>query len=759
MFELLLLLLPAQATLDTAGQDTVFYGGKLVRFRAKTEEVVLLDSAWVRFRDMTVYSDSIHYDTRIHRLAAFGDVLFNSGDENITGTMLQYDLDTRKGMMRSARTEVQDGFFWAEEVWLVKEKTINARRGYYTTCPRDPPHYVFYGPRMKLFMDDVAIAEPVVFKLFGVPLLAAPFWFVPVASERKSGIMPFKVGHAVGQGWYAKNLAYYWVINDYADATFYADIMSEKGIQPRLEAVYRVQPYAEGSIQASYIQELDTRKQRYSLNAENVSERFFFDTDLRARADYVSDRSYAPDYAEEPLDWLKQDVFSFAEVSRAFGRVTKATARVEHETEFARNRRSTLLPSARFSFGARPLPFGWSVSPGISLKNSLEAQSDSLGTDTLRLAERSAAATFGLSSPGYSLGKAGELDISGSVGLNGGRCYRNSVLDREYLPVSTRLSAGMSQKPFGVLNIYEDVSFSRSDDLTDTMTAAPRYTGSLSGNFPLYKVFGVEALGMHGLLHTARPSLGIDYTPRVTESGFFGKITMDSAATANLNFALLNYFEAKVGEEKHKAKLGNVDFRTSYNLATEHLSPLRAVMGITPLQSIAGLQLQANAVASFNFDSLDLGDDYAVSTAFNLDKTLSWNRKQGTRTEESRDSVAQVQDTIGQPTLTDDDQQSEGWRIQLGLNHTYSRTTNMVTGTVGLTVPGWRFTLNSMGYNFASKQLTDYSITIWKDLCCWEAIVNIDRLGGRWKYDFQVQIKKLPDVKFGKSTFRSFLPE
>jgi hypothetical protein len=83
----------------------------------------------------------------------------------------------------------------------------------------------------------------------------------------------------------------------------------------------------------------------------------------------------------------------------------------------------------------------------------------------------------------------------------------------------------------------------------------------------------------------------------------------------------------------------------------------------------------------------------------------------------------------------------------------------MLRGSVGLTVPGWRLTLNSGGYNFVTKQVTDYSLTLWKDLHCWEAVVNLDRLGSVWRYDFEVQIKKLPSVKFGKSTFGPFLPQ
>ena len=227
LLALLLIAQPADTTAaDSSRRDIVYYGGKRVIFFAKTEEVVLLDSAWVRYRDMSVYSDSIHYDVKRHQLSAHADVLFTSGSENITGNLLIYDVDSRKGMMRTAYTKVENGFFRANEAWLVRERVMDARGGSFTTCDRDRPHYVFYGPRVKLLMDDVAITEPVLFKLFNTPVLAAPFWMVPVASKRRSGLMPFKIGNSSTEGLYSKNLAYYWVINDYSDMTFYADVMT-----------------------------------------------------------------------------------------------------------------------------------------------------------------------------------------------------------------------------------------------------------------------------------------------------------------------------------------------------------------------------------------------------------------------------------------------------------------------------------------------------------------------------------------------------
>jgi len=96
--------------------------------------------------------------------------------------------------------------------------------------------------------------------------------------------------------------------------------------------------------------------------------------------------------------------------------------------------------------------------------------------------------------------------------------------------------------------------------------------------------------------------------------------------------------------------------------------------------------------------------------------------------------------------------------LELRLNHTLGKNLNMLTGSVSFSFAGWRLGLNSIGYNFTRRQLTDYSITLWRDLHCWEALGTVSGLGKQWRWDFEVRIKKLPDVRFGKSLFRTFLP-
>jgi hypothetical protein len=727
---------------DSVGRDIVYFSGKrLISFRA-TEEVLLLDSASVKYRDMTVHSDSIRYDVKHHQLSAYKDVLFTSGSENITGNLLIYDVDSRKGMMRTAYTSVENGFFRANEVWLVGERVMDARGGSYTTCDREHPHYDFYGPRVKLLMDDVAIAEPVVFKLFNTPILAAPFWMVPVASKRRSGLLPFKIGNSSTEGLYSKNIAYYWVINDYSDMTFYADVMTKRGIQGRVEGVYIVTPFAQGNINGSYIREWDTRRERYSVSATHRSERFFLGSQFDGKLDLMSDAKYVPDYSEDQLEWLKPDLFSYGQISRNLRRVGSVTMLAQQKTEFASHTRWADLPSVRLSMTQRPLFAGWNLSPSASF---LHHTADTLDTTntlvTARTRDLLGNAAVGISSPAYTIGPLGTATISERLAFTEGRTYHNNSLDERPRSILSGFSANMDQRFMGTLGLNEAIAITQSDNLRDTLPVAAAYTGSVTGRAILYRVFSVTAFGMRGLLHTATPTAALSYTPKmdtVNPAPLFGRPHFLNPEHALVNLGLANTFQAKVDTAGTKRDLGTISLATSYNLLDsapsplKRLSPLTGTISLDPLQG-QKLNLSIDASAGFDFDSLDFSKNYSVATTFYLNR-IGFD---STRAERG---------------------------FQLGLSHTYSHgsvgtSAHMITGTAAFAIPGWKLILTDFGYNFTQKQVTNYGLLLTKDLHCWEAFAKLQKLGTRWSYDFEVRIKKLPDLKLGKGTFGSLLPK
>lgn len=720
---------------DSATEEVVFYGARRAIFFAREDWVVLIDSAWVRYRDMSVQSDSINYSIRNHLLSAYGNVLFQSASEEVTGTELYYNVNTRKGMMKKARSEVENGYLYAKEAWLVKEKVLNARSANYTTCDLSHPHYTFFGSRVKLFMDDIAITQPVVLRIWKIPVLAAPFWLVPVASKRKSGLMPFKVGNSKDQGYYAKNISYYWVINDYADATFFVDIMTLRGVQFRNEAVYIVEPFSKGSLQSAYIRETwnpaGPKTTRYSFNFANAS-KLSPVTDLGIQAELFSDTAYAPDYAEDRLDWLKQEVYSYGALSHRFKKIGRATVRAERHIYYMRHYQNTTLPSASFSFGTRTLPGNWNISPNIGLTRRLE-QADSMGIDTLSSHRLTPTLSFSLTSPDYPCGR---LNIGENIRFSDSRTRYRGQLLRSVKTFTHNFDFSTSQKLLGIFNTSEGGTFTQSDILTDTLPLEPRLTLNLNSSFSLFRVFGFATPALHGLLHTITPIIGFNYEPEITPQGLFGRINILKPTAASIFLTVNNGFQAKIGATKQKVDLGTINFATSFNPLNRQLAPLSANLSTRPLAVLPltdtgklrnRFDLWVDGKISFKPDSLRFGQDYSTITSFSFSHIRT--------------------DTLGREI-----------GIEVRLNHTWGKKQNMLTGSATLLLPHWQLTLSSLGYNFIQKQVTDYQISLWRDLHCWEAIVNLSGLGKEWRYDFEVRIKKLPDVRFSKSTFRIFLP-
>ncbi|MEO0078130.1 MAG: hypothetical protein ABIK86_03915, partial [candidate division WOR-3 bacterium] len=232
---------------------------------------------------------------------------------------------------------------------------------------------------------------------------------------------------------------------------------------------------------------------------------------------------------------------------------------------------------------------------------------------------------------------------------------------------------------------------------------------------------------------TVIPSTGLSYVPEVEPGGIFGRprLTVPAQGTG-MRFNVANTFQGKFDTLGTKRDLGSVNLSSGYDLISKHMNPLDVNAAVQPLQGTR-LTLNIDARASWKFDSLARPRDYALATAF------YWNG------------------------FTTDTAHHRDQGVQLGLRHTLGGTSgsavyNMVTANAAVAAWGWKLTLNDFGYNFQARQLANYSFTLWRDLHCWEAIVNLQKLGPKWNYDFEMRIKKLPDVRLGKSLFRGVLP-
>jgi lipopolysaccharide assembly outer membrane protein LptD (OstA) len=734
---LLCILIISVGQTDTTTK-VVNYSSKNIVYYPKENRIVLLDSAKVSYGDVLVNADSVEYDIKTKILSAYKNVHFLTATEKVDGTELHYNLSTKRGLIYIAKTTVENGFVNGKEIWLIKEKTLEIVDGYYTTCDHDPPHYYFYGRKSKVLLDNTAITQGVVLKIHGIPCAVAPFWFFPISKNRKSGLLPFKFGQSNTEGRYLKGVSYYLVINDYSDMTFMLDVMEKKGFQPKIEGIYIINPFASGQVLGSYIYELDTKRGRYSFNAKHHSQ-FLFNSNLDAYIDIQSDQSYLPDYAENTAQWLKKELYSTVTVDREFKKVGRMSLTTVRQQDFEKQILNWIFPNMSINFYRLPLIGNWSVTPGFGFSN-LQKRYDSSSTNLQKrdYALRSFSGRFGISNPKTILGVF-DLPISASYKSVNDKYGDTTTIDNQEFNAGTGFSS--SQTIFQALNISEGISYNHRLTFEDSVKANVQYDFNFGSNITLNRLFSIGIIGIENILHRVTPSMGFNFTPHTKQGRIWGVPRLDTTPqSASVGFSLNNSFQGKFTKIDEKKDIATIVFQSSYDFKEKVLSPL-ALNSDLYLISKNNTNLTSNISLSYPWQKGSLSQVNISNLSVNSNFNYSLTKK----------------DSLG------------GERgVTFYFNHfltAYSNDSsrltlqsNMLSTIISVSPKGWRFDFNA-GYNFKEKnKLTNYSISVWKDLHCWEAIVDFNKFGPQWSYDFKVRIKKIPDVTVGKGILGFVLP-
>ena len=296
----------------------IVFKGKLLIYFSDSNKVILIDSAYVKRGNIQLYSDTIEYFTKTKIVKAKSKFKLVIDTSTIKGDSLTYLLDEQEGLAFNTRNYIQKGWLNSNELYKLKGDTIYVKSGYFTTCNLDTPHSAFYGTEMLAIRNDMAFIKNIVLKVRGIPVLYAPFWMFPLKENRSSGFLAPNFGFNSIDGRYIRNLAFYWAINNYMDATIYSDIVERQGIRLGINFVYNVYKKFNGNINANFSNDFVFQgiRRRYAIEGNHNQDLYKFR--VSSRFSIVSDQSYFQDYAENKNQWLKTETYSYLQISRNF---------------------------------------------------------------------------------------------------------------------------------------------------------------------------------------------------------------------------------------------------------------------------------------------------------------------------------------------------------------------------------------------------------------------------------------------------------
>lgn len=220
-------------------EDPVAYEAKdSIVFMMDSKNAYLYGKGKVDYQNITLTSENItmNMDSSIvHAIGAvdslgrlYGKPVFKQGKDEYESETMSYNFDTRRGFITNVTTEQQEGFLYSEEAKKGKDNELYLRRGRYTTCDEEHPHFYIALSKAKVHTGKDVFSGPAWLVVEDVPLpIAIPFAYFPFTSKYSSGFIMPSYGDENSRGFYLRDGGYYFAVNDYWDLKITGEIFTK----------------------------------------------------------------------------------------------------------------------------------------------------------------------------------------------------------------------------------------------------------------------------------------------------------------------------------------------------------------------------------------------------------------------------------------------------------------------------------------------------------------------------------------------------
>lgn len=780
----------------------------------KNRKVYLYGNAVVNYGDIKLEAAYIEFSFETNQVYARGVMdstgkltgtpRFTDKDQTFESKELNYNFDTKKGLINSVVTEDGQGYLHGTKVKKMADNSINIMLGGYTTCNnKDHPHFEFRFRKSKVIPDNKIVTGPAYLVIEDMPTpLALPFGMFPNKSGQRSGIRIPTYGESNNRGFYFENGGYYWAINEYMDLDILGDIYTRGSwaIKPTLRYTKRYK--FSGNLNTSYAINI--------TGTEGAS-------DYRKSRDFRIRWTHRQDPKARPNGRFSADVNITSSNFNTFNPVTtndylsnELSSSIAFQTNFnnkyfltvnARHRQNTKTKIVEVSLPE--ITFNTNRMNPLKRKNSIGRPK---WYEELNI--------------GYTMNARNSISLPDSLLLESGALKQLKNGIQHSIPVNLPLKILKHFSLTNSMNITDrmyfnhqqrqwinDTLFQNNDTIvgylkTDTIY---KFNNVLDFNFSsnlttkLYGMVSFKKGPLRAVRHVITPRVGFSYTPKFSDPqwGYY-----DSYIDANGIEQLYSKYEGAIFGSPPKDKSGRITFGISNNLEIKVRSRKDTITGMKKVALIEDLSVAGSydlARDSLNLSYITLSGRTRLFKNLNIQYSSSWdpyvldsNGKQINRFEwvENRRLLRPTQATwnfgvnwrfsqkdfaktppktekepgimASEAELNEINQNRDDfidwtipWSVSINYNLRYSnnisyldfiRADNRKTvQTLGFSgeiniTPKWKVTAQS-GWDFEAKGLSYTSVNIYRDLHCWEMRFSWIPIGPRKSWNFSLQVK------------------
>ena len=792
---------------DFKNNKVYYYGDAKVVYEDITIEAAFIE---FDFDKRTVFAKGLLDSTG----KLYGSPIFLEGDKKYLSESMTFNFETKKGVITKVFTEDAMGYIHGSKIKKMEDNSINIKSGSFTTCSnQEHPHFEFYFGKAKVIPDDKIVTGPAYFRLMETPLpIGVPFGIFPNSKGQRNGILVPTWGESANRGFYFENGGFYWGINEYLDFQLVGDIYTRGSwaLKPTLR--YNKRYAYNGSFSGSYaVNKIGSKGSADYNESTDFKVRWVHKQDPKARpkssfsADvYIVSSNYNKYNAISSNEYLSNTFQSSIAYQTRIGNLFNFTANASHSQNTLTRVMTVTLPEVTLTMNR--------VYPFKNIGNSAKKRwyKDMYISYTANAKNYVSMADSLYFQPGWlenlQNGIQHRVPISMPVKLFKYVTWTTSVnmLDRMYFRYFEKqwvedpsMAAGGYLKT-DTINQFRNVF---SFDVSSSMTTK------------LYGMVAFKKGPIRAIRHVFTPSIGVSYNPDFSKdfwnyydtyydangieqlySMFQGNIygTPPSGESGRINYSFGNNLEIKVPSRKDtitglkKVKvIEDLTFSGSYDIAKDSLNfSYLSVNGRTTL--FKNLSVRYSSIWDpYILDSLGKKQlnqfEWDVNKRLFRKNSVAWNfsvnyslnndtfKNKGKKTtpkryESSLASEEEMNDIRSNPENYVD--WSTKWALSLSYNLTLSNNPSYinyilndnrkviqtlgVNGNINLT-PNWKVSVQS-GWDFELKKLSYTSLTIYRDLHCWEMRFNWIPLGTykSWNFTINVKASALQDLKLTK---------
>lgn len=740
---------------------------------------------------------------------------FTEAGSTYTMDTVIYNIDTKRAKIYGVVTKDGEGYLTGKEVKLMDDQSFNIKGGVYTTCEHtDHPHFYISMSKAKFIPGKKIVSGPLFLVIADVPLpVMIPEIFFPMNTERKTGFIMPSYGEENLRGFYLKNGGYYFHINDYLDFKVTGGIYSLGSWEVNAASSYRVRYKYSGSLGFDYAKTISGDKGSADYqNSSNIKltwthsqdSKFNPNSTFSANVNF-STPGFNKNASNNLSEYLSAQTTSSISYSHSWkGTPMSLSANMNYSQNFNNGDVALGLPNINFNV-SRFFPFKRKVMVGkerwyekismtykAQLQNTLNTKyEDMLKPETLDKFKNGVKHSLPISA---SFNILGFINLSPSVNYTERWYFRR--VDQRWDPDHNAI---MQDTTRGFYRVYDyNASVSANTTLygmyqfksPKSYVKAIRHTINLSASASVAPDFGDPKYGYWKEVQSSA-----DGTKTRRYSPFSGEMygVPSSGRNASVSLSVDQTLEAKIASDEDttgvkKVKIiDNFSFSLNYNFLADSMK----------LANIP-VRIRSNIIKNFGINISMTLDPYEVdkTTGKRYDKLLikrgipgrisstGWScgytfRSSDLYTEGTINDISKQYPEYSNPYFYDpNDPLDPALRRQLmtsqyydfsmpwnfsfnySINYTNNGVKAKVTNTLGfngsLTLDKdkkWAISYTG-GYDFDAHELTPGTVTLVRDLHCWQMNFTCVPFGYRKSWSFNISVKSsiLQDLKYEKNS-------